>query len=93
MWYTDIINRTNIRGNGILGGGRMIVFLTNAMNRKEKIMIYYMDSKDEVSQRIIRVVQLGDEKILAYCYYRKQVRNFKIDNILSYGRLKGRMGA
>lgn len=63
-------------------------FFINAMEHRDKIMIYYMDSKGKISQRIIRVVQLDDEKILAYCYYRKQVRSFKKDNILSCGQLK-----
>ncbi|WP_193064927.1 hypothetical protein [Oceanobacillus oncorhynchi] len=71
----------------------MIGFLTRAMERKEKIMIYYMDSKGKVSQRIIRVVGIDDEKVLAYCYYRKQVRSFKLENILSCGQVKRSVGA
>lgn len=71
----------------------MIGFLTSAMDKKEKVMIYYIDSKGKISQRIIRVVDIDNTKILAYCYYRKQVRNFKIDSILSFGQLKRSVGA
>ncbi|WP_080875534.1 hypothetical protein [Oceanobacillus timonensis] len=71
----------------------MTGFLTRAMDSKEKIMIYYMDSKGKVSQRIIRVVDIDDDKVLAYCYYRKQVRSFKLDNILSCGYIKRSVGA
>ncbi|GEN85642.1 hypothetical protein MKY30_16910 [Oceanobacillus sp. FSL W8-0428] len=71
----------------------MIGFLTSAMEKKEKVMIYYIDSKGKISQRIIRVVDIDNTKILAYCYYRKQVRSFKIDSILSFGQLKRSVGA
>ncbi|GIO18175.1 hypothetical protein J18TS1_12750 [Oceanobacillus oncorhynchi subsp. incaldanensis] len=71
----------------------MIGFLTSAMDEKEKIMIYYIDSKGKVSQRIIRVVDIDDKRVLAYCYYRKQVRNFKLENILSCGQVKRSVGA
>lgn len=71
----------------------MIGSLTYALEQKEKIMIYYMDSKGKVSQRIIRVVGITDNKVLAYCYYRKQVRSFKMDGILSCGPLKRSVGA
>ena len=71
----------------------MIGFLTNVREQKEKIMIYYIDSKGEISQRIIRVVDIGEEKILAYCYYKKQVRSFKLENILSCGSIKRSIGA
>ncbi|WP_339233766.1 hypothetical protein [Oceanobacillus sp. FSL W7-1281] len=71
----------------------MIGFLTSAMNGKEKIMIYYMDHNNNVTQRIIRVVGIDNEKVLAYCYYRKQVRSFKLENILSCGQVKRSVGA
>ncbi|WP_040985557.1 hypothetical protein [Oceanobacillus jeddahense] len=71
----------------------MIGFLTNAKVGKEKIMIYYIDSKGEVSQRIIRVVEMDEKRVLAYCYYRKQVRSFKLENILSCGQVKRSVGA
>ncbi|WP_040981107.1 hypothetical protein [Oceanobacillus jeddahense] len=71
----------------------MTVLLHKSLDKKEKIMIYYMDQDNKVTQRIIRVVGIDNKKVLAYCYYRKQVRSFKLDNILSCGEIKRSMGA
>lgn len=71
----------------------MVGLLNKSLYEKEKIMIYYMDSKGKVSQRIIRVVDIDDKRVLAYCYYRKEVRSFKLENILSCGQAKRRVGA
>ncbi|WP_440894987.1 hypothetical protein ACS127_10460 [Amphibacillus sp. Q70] len=71
----------------------MIGFLTNSMEDKGKIMIYYIDSKEKVSQRVVRIVSMDNKKVLAYCYYRRQVRSFKLENILSCGNLKKSVGA
>lgn len=71
----------------------MVGLLNKSLYEKEKIMIYYMDSKGKVSQRIIRVVGVDDKRVLAYCYYRKQVRSFKMENILSCGQVKRSVGA
>ncbi|MFA1820538.1 hypothetical protein ACDX78_10205 [Virgibacillus oceani] len=45
--------------------------------------IIYIDDDNNLTQRFIRVLDKYDNSILAYCYYRKQVRTFKINNILS----------
>ncbi|CEI81327.1 hypothetical protein BN997_01145 [Oceanobacillus oncorhynchi] len=71
----------------------MVGLLNKSLYEKEKIMIYYIDSDGKVSQRIIRVVGIDEEKVLAYCYYRKQVRSFKLENILSCGQIKRSVGA
>ncbi|MFD1066712.1 hypothetical protein [Oceanobacillus locisalsi] len=66
----------------------MIGLLHKSLNSRDKIMIYYMDGKGKVSQRVIRVVDIDNKRALAYCYYRKQVRSFKLNNILSCGPIK-----
>ena len=71
----------------------MRAFLTNAAEQKEKVMIYYIDEDNNVTQRIIRIMQVNGTKILAYCYYRKQVRSFKLENILSCGPMRRSVGA
>lgn len=71
----------------------MIGLLMRSLERKEKIMIYYMDNANKLTQRIVRVVEIDDTNVLAYCYYRRQVRSFKIDNILSCGQVKRSVGA
>ncbi|MBP1969116.1 putative DNA-binding transcriptional regulator YafY [Virgibacillus natechei] len=67
--------------------------LTRSVESKEKMVIFYIDSRGQVTQRYIRVLQVNDGLILAYCYYRKEVRVFKLDNILSAGPIKKRVGA
>ncbi|SET17465.1 hypothetical protein SAMN05216389_106169 [Oceanobacillus limi] len=55
---------------------------------KKKIMIFYMDRNQKITQRIIRVVELKEDHVVAFCYYRKKVRTFRTDNILSAGPLQ-----
>lgn len=64
-----------------------------SMENKEKVMIFYMDSKGRVTQRFIRVLKWESQAILAYCYYRKKVRKFKLERILSAGPATRRKGA
>ncbi|MCG5104468.1 hypothetical protein [Oceanobacillus alkalisoli] len=60
-----------------------------SMQHKEKIVIFYMDSNNEVTERYVRVLKMNDSHILVYCYYRKKVRTLKFDNILSCGSVRG----
>lgn len=64
-----------------------------SLENKEKIVIFYIDQKNNVTQRQIRVVSMNDNLIAAYCFWRKQVRTFNLDNILSAGPVKKRVGA
>lgn len=64
-----------------------------SIEQKEKIIIFYINSDNQVTQRFIRVLKVNANHIMAYCYYRKQVRSFKLDNILSAGPIKQRVGA
>lgn len=59
-----------------------------SMQQKEKIIVFYMDSNGEVTERYVRVLKMNDSHILVYCYYRKKVRTLKLDNILSCGPAK-----
>jgi len=59
-----------------------------SIENKEKIIIFYMDSNNKVTERYIQVIKLNDDYILAYCYYRKRVRTFKLENILSTGPIR-----
>jgi len=78
--FCDII-RTNV----LKGGLSMKGLFLRSIENKEKIIIFYMDSNNNVTERYIRVLNIKENYILAYCYYRKQVRTFKLDNILSAG--------
>jgi len=45
---------------------------------KEKIIIFYIDIDNQITERCIRVLKMHRDSILAYCYYRKGVRKFKL---------------
>ncbi|MEN2768501.1 hypothetical protein [Ornithinibacillus xuwenensis] len=64
-----------------------------SIDRKEKIVIFYMDRNHQVTQRYIRVISIQDQSLVAYCYWRKKLRTFKLDNILSAGSLQKKVGA
>lgn len=65
----------------------------NSIENKEKIAIFYIDSSNKVTERYVRVLKLNENTMIAFCYYRKQIRTFHLENILSAGPVKGRVGA
>lgn len=56
--------------------------LRASLERGRVITIIYLGSTG-ISERDIKVMELQDDRIKAYCYLRKQVRYFKLDSILS----------
>ena len=62
--------------------------LFRAVESHEKLEMIYLSNKGEITQRIIQVEKVGDQSFRAYCYTRKQVRTFKLSNILSIAPLK-----
>lgn len=67
--------------------------IQRSVDTKEKIVIFYIDYENNVTERYIRVINYNDDEILAYCYFRKQVRTFKRNNILSVGPTRKQMMA
>nr|WP_026681324.1 hypothetical protein [Priestia megaterium] len=67
--------------------------LNRSVENKQKIIIFYIDSNSNVTERYIRVLEVNEKSILAYCYYRKKVRTFKLENILLAGSVRKRVGA
>ncbi|WP_010098445.1 hypothetical protein [Ornithinibacillus scapharcae] len=65
----------------------------DSLEKKEKIIIYYIDQQNNVTQRYIRVLRIDKGSIVAYCFWRKEVRTFRVDNILTAGPLYRRTGA
>lgn len=57
--------------------------LNHASESDQKLEMIYIDSKGNMSQRVIRVVKVEEDHVVVYCYARKQVRSFKLANILS----------
>ncbi|SDX63280.1 hypothetical protein [Salimicrobium album] len=54
--------------------------LERALTDKQKLEMVCMDNNGRMTQRIVRIVAVHEEKI---CYWHKQVRLFKRENILS----------
>lgn len=64
----------------------MHALLLQSAKQKEKIMMIYIDKQGQITQRVIRVIDIHSHTILAFCYYRKQVRSFHRNRILSIGQ-------
>lgn len=56
--------------------------LKASLERGRVITIIY-NGESGISERNIKVLEIQDNKIKAYCYLRRQIRFFKIENILS----------
>jgi predicted DNA-binding transcriptional regulator YafY len=57
--------------------------LIRAIENHTLMEMIYLTKDGSISQRIIRVKEINQDKINAYCYLRKGFRNFTISNILS----------
>ncbi|WP_255247456.1 hypothetical protein [Paucisalibacillus globulus] len=68
------------------------LFLRTIENKK-KIVIFYIDNKNQVTQRYVRIISMDDSSIVAFCYWRKQIRTFMLENILSAGPIRKKVGA
>ncbi|WP_047980797.1 hypothetical protein [Ornithinibacillus contaminans] len=64
-----------------------------SIEKKEKIVIIYMDQYERVTQRYVRVIRMDEHTIMAYCYWRKKIRMFTKQNILSAGPIQKKLGA
>ncbi|UOQ95100.1 hypothetical protein MUO14_09300 [Halobacillus shinanisalinarum] len=67
--------------------------LNRSAGKKQQLEMIYLDSKGVMSQRIIRVLNVSENDLLAYCYTRRKGRTFKKENILSVGPVWKKMGA
>jgi len=56
--------------------------LKTSKDKNLSCFIIYMKGS-EISKRRIKVTEIKDDYIKAYCYFRKQPRIFKTENILS----------
>jgi predicted DNA-binding transcriptional regulator YafY len=59
--------------------------LIRAVESGERLEMIYLSNNGELSQRIIKVEKIGEDFFRAYCYKRRQVRTFKLNNVLSIG--------
>ncbi|MFZ0369007.1 MAG: hypothetical protein WAM07_05370 [Halobacillus sp.] len=64
---------------------------SRSLQEKEILDVIYVDSRGEMSQRSIHVMDIRESTLLVYCYVRGKVRTLKKDNILSvYPYKRGR---
>jgi len=69
----------------------MIEHMLKASLERGSIITIIYNGKSGISERNIKVLEMNDGKVKAYCYLRKQIRYFKLENILSaayYSRRK-----
>lgn len=66
----------------------MLGLFKNSLDNKQKLIIFYIDSDNKVTERYIRVLEIKGNSTLAYCYYRRKVRTFNMENILSAGKVR-----
>lgn len=76
-----------------IGGVVMQRIFQDSLEKKEKIIIYYIDRENNVTQRYIRVIRINEGSIIAYCFWRKKIRTFRVENILTAGSLYRHEGA
>lgn len=43
----------------------------------------YISNNNKITQRFIKVLNINQTSVVAYCFYRRKVRTFKLANILS----------
>jgi predicted DNA-binding transcriptional regulator YafY len=66
--------------------------LLRSLTVQQPLEIIYLSDKGKISQRVIIVEEIQENKIIAFCKLRNQYRTFKIENILSINiaKKKGR---
>ena len=57
--------------------------MERAVISKQRLEMVYISSKGDMSQRMVRVLEVREDTILAFCLARRKVRTFKRENILS----------
>ncbi|MFC5587530.1 transcriptional regulator [Sporosarcina soli] len=57
--------------------------LLKSMDCNTELDMVYLAKDGRVTKRRVKVIQVGEESIRAYCYLRKSKRTFTIDNVLA----------
>lgn len=67
--------------------------LTRAAESREPLEMIYQSKSGSLTQRTVKILEVGKGQFLAYCYLRRQRRMFTIANILSISRISQKRGA
>lgn len=57
--------------------------LNRALLEQTPIEIIYMSQNGVLTQRLIKIIEINENTIKAFCLLRKRKRTFKLENILS----------
>ncbi|MEN8699117.1 WYL domain-containing protein [Bacillus infantis] len=57
--------------------------LYRSMEKNMAIQVIYLSAKNKLTHRKILVKDINGTTVLAYCFTRRQMRIFKLENILS----------
>lgn len=71
----------------------MIEHILKASLERDWIITIIYQGSSGISKRNIKVLEIQDKNIKAYCYLRKQIRYFNKDGILSAAYFKERLKA
>jgi hypothetical protein len=52
------------------------------------IELIYLDSKNRISKRIVRIISIEGDTVKVYCYTRRAPRTFQLWNILAVGPIR-----
>lgn len=69
------------------GGSKLRGILLRAIESQTPVVMIYLSIDGSFSQRKIRVVDMNEDRIKAYCFLRKNYRVFCLSNILSVSPL------
>ncbi|WP_082235229.1 WYL domain-containing protein [Halobacillus massiliensis] len=61
----------------------MEALLKRSADSKERLEMIYLSHDSTLSQRTVRVLNVYEARVVAYCFLRKEVRTFSKDRILS----------
>ncbi|ASF38201.1 hypothetical protein CEH05_03375 [Halobacillus halophilus] len=57
--------------------------MDRAVISKQRLEMVYISSNGDMSQGVVRILEVRKDSILAFCLVRRKVRTFKLENILS----------
>lgn len=66
----------------------MNITLRMSLEEETCIDMIYMNQQGELTQRIIKVLEIQEHHIKAFCFMRKVKRTFKKENILSVSMIR-----
>ncbi|RKQ29665.1 hypothetical protein [Oceanobacillus halophilus] len=67
--------------------------LLQSINQQKRLYIIYLSNTNQITKRMIRVIRINEDRVLAYCYFKQKFRIFKLENILAVEPVREHFGA